>query len=70
MSSVPLLALPAYITSRGLPLVGLLLSAWRLLLPTVVHSSMLLAAVVAMIPGIYRASTRLPATANVLGLDI
>ena len=70
MSSVPPLALPARVTSRGLPLVGLLLSARRLLLPTVVHSSMLLAAAVAMIPGVYRASTGLPAAANVLGLDI
>ena len=70
MSSIPLLALPTHITLHGLPLVSLLLSAWYLLLLTIIYSSMLLAAAVVIIPGIYRASTGLPATVNVLGLDI
>ena len=71
MSSVLPLVLPACMTSVGLPLAGLVLSAWRLLLLTIVYSSMLLVAVViAVVPNVNRGSIRLLATINILGQDI
>ena len=71
MSSVLPLVLPARMTSVGLPLTSLALFARRLLLLTVVYSSILLIAmVVAVVPNVNRVSIGLLAAINVFGRDI